>query len=165
MEKLEPPLQIQHTFKIRYILQPCLLWKEAYPRKERKCFSVLVWTARATSRTRQLLGCFPPALPVSPLTHSFASTATNVRARSQHTQTHTSTDACRVGLAFFFFSFFFISPPPLRVQCWTSHIWTIWETVDYLLKPAFKTCFPFPYSNEVGLNTAETSNYIWHREF
>lgn len=51
------------------------------------------------------------------------------------------------------------------MQCSVSPIWTIWETVDYLLKPAFKTRFPFPYSNEVGLNTAETSYYIWHAEF
>lgn len=46
-----------------------------------------------------------------------------------------------------------------------SHIWTIWETADYLLKPAFKTCLLFPYSNEVGLNTAESSYYTWHRVF
>lgn len=46
------------------------------------------------------------------------------------------------GAGLFFFLFY-------HVQCWTSHIWTIWETADYLLKPAFKTCFPFPYSNEV----------------
>lgn len=148
--KLEPPLQTQNPFQ--YVTSGSLaLCESQNPHKRGR-------TLARRGLNRQLLGCFPSVPPVRPPANSFALTATDAQARGRHTHT-THARTHRGGKAFLFFFFFH------HVQRWTSHIWTIWETVDYLLKPAFKTCFSFPCSNEVGLNTAETSYYIWHREF
>lgn len=56
-------------------------------------------------------------------------------------------------------SFFFVLPCVVLRKPHLDHLGGSW----LLAKNQPLNSFPFPYFNEVGLNTAESSYYIWHR--
>jgi len=156
VEKLEPLLQIQNTFQYIAALPSV---KAGISQKRDHTLEHLSLQSQSCVSSRQLLSCSPSCSPTartaSPSQLGTCQRGAPCRAPHKYTRTQGGFGGF-LSLSFFFF---------YHMQCWTSPIWTIWETADYLLKPAFKTCFPFLYSNEVGLNTAETSYYIRHREF